>query len=41
MMALRVTPPATEVEGVEEDGAKDGGAVGAAGSVILTRARFD
>ena len=41
MMASRVTPPAAEVKGTEEDGAKDGGAAGAAGSVVSTRGHFD
>ena len=41
MMASRVTPPATEVEGTEEDGEEDGGAVGVAGSVVLMRGHFN
>ena len=40
-MTSRVTPPAMEVEGTKEDGAEDGGAVGATGLVVSTRGRFN
>ena len=40
-MASRVTPPAVEVEGAEEDGVEDGGAAGVAGSVVSTRGHFN
>ena len=35
-MALRVTPPAVEIEGAEEDGTKDGGDARVTRSVIST-----
>ena len=41
MMALRVTPLVAEVEGMEEDGAEDGGVAGVTGSNVSTRGRFD
>ena len=41
MMASRVTPLATEEEGVEEDKAKEGGATGVAGLVVSMRGHFD
>ena len=40
MMALRVTPPVAEEEGVEENGAEDGGAARASESVVSTCGRF-
>ena len=40
-MALRVTTLAAKVEGIEEDGAENGGAARAAGSVVSTCGHFD
>ena len=41
MMALKVTPPATKEEGVEEDEAEEGGATGDTRSNVLTRGCFN
>ena len=41
MIALRFTPPAVEVEGAKEDGAKDGRVAGAAGLVVSMCGRFN
>ena len=41
MIASRVTPPATEVEGAEEDEAEDGGVAGATRLDVSMRGCFD
>ena len=41
MMASRVTPPAAEEEGVEEDRAEEGGATGAPGLNVSTCGHFN
>ena len=41
MMALKVTPLVVEEERVKKDAAEKGGAIGAPGSVVSTRPRFD